>query len=258
MYKEKKVLAIVQARMESERFPGKVLKLLAGKPVLQWILERLKQSLFIDRIALAIPASEQSKQIINEWRTRGWNEYCTIFSGDMDNVIKRVLDTSSKIKIDYNSADILVDITADCPLVDPRHVDFLIKELIDNDFDYYSNVVTRSWPDGCDIQVYKTDILASTYLKIKNETHKKHVGWNILQYSSEYKIGNHMAPPLYYYPEMRLTLDTEQDYIVLNEIFQTFKDFGCFYIEDVIGYMVVNPALRKINSEIKAKIPGEG
>jgi len=128
MYKDEKILAIVQARMESSRLPGKALMELSGKPVLEWIIDRLSESIYTDKIAIAIPDSEESKHIVNMWRDRNWKEKCFIVKGSMDDVIGRVISTANKIKIDRNTPpDILVDITADCPLVDPRHVDLCIK-----------------------------------------------------------------------------------------------------------------------------------
>jgi len=258
MYKNKRIIAIIQARMESERLPGKVLLDLAGKSVLERIIERVNKSCYVDKIAIAIPDTKDNKRIVEEWRDKNWGDLCSLFKGSMDNVILRVLNTAQKIKIDWNTPDIIVDITADCPLVDYFHIDLLIEKLIDGKYDYFSNVVKRTWPDGCDIQVYKLETLASVYLKIKNELHRSHVGWNIIQFPKDYKIGNYPAPKKYNYPDMRLTLDTKKDYEVLNTIFQIIEDLDYFRIEKAIEILLLYPQIRKINESILPKIPGEG
>ena len=258
MYKKKRILVIVQARMESTRLPGKVLLDLAGKPVLQWIIERISNSKYVDKTVIAIPKTLQNKDIIMNWRQRIWKDYALIFQGSMNDVIFRVLNAAYTIKIDKNLPDIIIDITADCPLVDSYYIDLFIEKLVDNNLDYYSNIVKRTWPDGCDIQVYTLDALSSVYHKITNEKHKQHTGWNILQFPNDYKIGNYPAPKIFNYPEMRITLDTKEDYELLQIIFEEFKNFNNFSIKDVIQFIRVNPNLQKINSNIKAKIAGEG
>lgn len=283
MIQGKKVIAVVQARMESTRLPGKILMPLGSKPALGWVLERIAHSKYIDRIILAIPNSDKSIFLVGEFYKNKWDIFSDLYvdeGGEMENVYMRVIKAlnhcsinekeivSNKVHLgeDNKSDPIIVDITADCPLVDPRHIDFLIEKMRGNVFTYASNVVERTWPDGCDIQVYYSSIFFEVYKSIEKNEHKAHTGWNIMRhiqnggYSEQPKfMFNYEASGDLYWPTLRITLDTKSDYRLLNHIFTTFESYGIdFSVEDVIRYLRVNPSLVDINREIKAKIPGEG
>jgi spore coat polysaccharide biosynthesis protein SpsF len=284
MIQGKKVIAVVQARMESTRLPGKVLIPLGGKPALGWVLERIAHSKYVDRIILAIPESNEAHKIYNSYinPNNGWKLISDIYYGTMDtmeNVYKRVLSAVGSHTFEYDGDNyiynsirenknvlnpLIVDITGDCPLVDPRHIDFLIEKMKGDTYIYSSNIVRRTWPDGCDIQVYYLDLFCEVYHKIENKKHLAHTGWNVLKYIENYLdrrdlIYSHEAVRELFWPELRLTLDTKEDYELLSHVFKTFKDYGTdFRVEDVIRYLRVNPSLVDINRKVKAKIPGEG
>lgn len=253
MINNKKVIAVIQARMESTRLPGKVLMLLADYPALGWMAKRIKFSKYVDEVILAIPDTKESRKI-EDMCFYYWKAYCSHCErGDMEDVCKRVI----KVINSYSPFDILVDLTGDCPLIDPRHIDTLLKLYDTGRFDYVSNIDPRSWPDGCDIQIYNPQILKDIYPNIDPQ-YRQHTGWNILQRKQNYKTANFPAPFDLHWPSLRLTLDTYEDYQLLDHIFKVFKDYGTnFKIEDVIRYMKVNPSLIEMNKHIQTKVPGE-
>ena len=246
-----KTVAVVQARMRSTRLPGKALLYLANHPVLWWICARITYA-WLDGIVIATTSHESNDDIAN-------NHYlpygCKVFryERDEDDVIGRILAAAQWAK-----ADIIVDITGDCPLVDPRHINHLVKALkADESLDYVSNCVTRTWPDGLDIQVYKTEALAWTIGQLNP---KQHGGWNIAQHPDVFKIKNWPAPPDMHWPELGLTLDTPEDYKLLQIIFaeEKFgKDPG-FAVDDVVKFIRANPELVDINKNVRRKTPEEG
>lgn len=250
-----KVVCIIQARLGSTRLPGKVLKDLNGKTVLQHIVERVKRAKEVDEIIVATSTAQEDLLIYN---------YCkevlnvNVFLGDEEDVLSRVLEAS-----EYANAAYIVDITGDCPLIDPNEIDFLVKKTkeFDSNYVYVSNVHPRILPDGFDIQVYTDAALYSIDSFVENKKHRAHTGWNILQYSEylpDLKVYNKCTyPNEYYHPNWFLTLDTIEDYTLLRIIFKHFKA-NDFTMRDVVKYLLENPVLLEINSHIPRKIPGNG
>lgn len=164
-----KVAAIITARMGSTRLPGKALLPLAGKPVLWWIAARILHCRYVDDIIIATTNHKANDPIAdNHYLPFGSRAFQ--YNGEEDDVIGRVLACAKWAK-----ANIIVDITEGCPpLVDPRHIDYLVNKLKKGDYDYISNCSHRTWPDGFDIQVYKTEALE----RVKNKFNPKyHTGW---------------------------------------------------------------------------------
>lgn len=248
------IVAIIQARMKSTRLPGKVMLPLAGKPALQWVIDRVSRSKKVTHVMVSTGHKEDNIEIYDYWnRTfdEDKNEHCwnLEFYRDEKDVLGRVLYVA-----DNCHADTIVDITADCPLVDPKHIDYLIDLVQEKD--YASNVVWRSFPDGFDVQVYTIDTLR----KINEMVHGKyrqHAGWNITRYPEIFKIVSWVASRDLYYPHWRLTLDTPQDYCVLVEVCEAFKDLPEFTVRDVVQYLQINKHILEMNSNIIGKQPGE-
>jgi len=244
-----KIVAIIQARMRSERLPGKVLLPLAGHATLWWICARLSYTK-VNEIVIATTDDPANDPIADKTH---YPYGCKIFryTGIEDDVIGRVISAANKYQ-----ADIIVDITGDCPMIDPQHVNHLISILLaDPQIDYASNCVQRSWPDGLDIQVYKTEALAKT---IDLFFPTQHVGWNIAQHPDVFNIRNWYAPSNLYWPELGLTLDTPEDYELLKILFDEFGEVTDFQVEDVLSFLVENPKLIEINKKVRRKLPEEG
>ena len=244
-----KVVAVVQARMSSARLPGKVLLSLASKPVLWWICARCILANRIDNIVVAT-TSDPSNDPIADKHYLPYGCEAFRYEGDENDVIGRVLAAADQVK-----TDIIVDITADCPMIDPRHIDHLIKMLIKNDLDYVSNCVRRTWPDGFDVQVYTREALAWTKGQLNP---KQHAGWNIARHPEVFKIMNWPASSDMHWPDLGLTLDTREDYVLLQILFREFGDDPAFAVEDVVKFLKANPELVEINKGIRRKTPEEG
>jgi spore coat polysaccharide biosynthesis protein SpsF len=251
--RKQKVTAILQARMGSSRLPGKVLLPLARKPVIWWMVNRCLKAKYIDDVIIATtnhPDNNPIEECIDKYFENSPIVNVFRYSGDEDNVLDRVLAAAKE-----NESDIITDITCDCPLVDPIHIDILVSHLLANDIDYTSNCITRSWPDGLDIQVYYTSVLEECK-KIFQPDH--HVGINIGHNPEFFSVHNWLAKEDMYYPDWGLTLDTSEDYELLQKIFNHFGSDVFFRVEDVVKYLKDNPYLLKINSHIKRKDISEG
>ncbi len=255
-----KIVAIVPARMQSKRLPGKVLLPLAGKPTLWWVIKRISLAKLVDEIVIATTTDNQANEPIFTFYLHKYdtpipeNLFINYFEyvGDEEDVIGRVLSAAN-----HHEADIIVDITGDCPIIDPRHIDHLIKILLDDHLlDYTSNCIQRDWPDGCDIQVYWTDAL----MKVKRMFNPpNHVGWNIAQHPGYFEF--YHLPAIYmHWPELGLTLDTPEDLDMLSRLFDRFSDGGDdpgFHIESIIRFLRMNPDWIT-NANVKRKTPEEG
>jgi spore coat polysaccharide biosynthesis protein SpsF len=246
--------AIVMARMGSSRLPGKVLLPFHGGTVLEMLLKRLKDSRVINEVIVATSTNPFDDVICSEVKKYGF----PYFRGDENHVIYRAIGAAETFDI-----DVIVDITADCPFVDPRHIDNLHSTMVTQNFDYISNdVFARSWPDGFDIQIYKTEALKKAAECITDERHYSHCGWNIGHYRDhipEIKMCNVPAPEDYKWPELGLTLDTLEDYVMMYRLWETMllEDTWLFTAERLIRYLKENPS-EITNQEIKRKIPGSG
>lgn len=246
--KKPKVVAIIQARMASSRLPGKVLLPLGpdNKSVLWWMAARAGLAKLVDEVYIATTTLNSNDEIKCD-KAKIYR-----YHGQEDDVIGRVLSCA-----EYAEADIICDITADCPMVDPRHIDRVLKSLLNGTgvYDYVSNdVIDRSWPDGLDIQVYWTKALKKCKEKYNP---KQHCGWNIPQYR-DFKCLHWAAPSGMHWPELGLTLDTYEDYKLLQILFYEFGKNPGFAVEDVIDFLRNNPHLLEINKSVQRKKPEEG
>jgi len=248
-----KTTAIIFARMRSTRLPGKVLKKLNGKSSIWWMVNRCLSAKYVDDVIIATTSNSANDPIrdhVNKYFGNSNQVSVFSYSGAENNCIERMIAAAQK-----NKTDIIVDLTCDCPLVDPRHIDYLYETLIKNDVDYVSNCVTRSWPDGFDIQVYGINALKECN---KIFTPDCHVGINLALNPEYFEIMNWPASPDMHYPDWGLTLDTPEDYELLKKVFDKFGHDVFFKVEDVVYWLNENPELLKINSNIKRKSIEEG
>ena len=252
MYKNfnKKIVVTIEVRMNSIRLPGKVLMPLAGKPTLERLIERLRRSQYLDEVVVATTDNKSDDPIV------GLANKLSVkyFRGSEEDVLSRVLEAAKSKK-----ADIIVEITGDCPLVDWRLVDRGIKELFDRQLDYSANNITFSYPDGFDVRVFPIGILEKVNKLTNNPIDRVHVNRYIYTHPKEFKIYNWQAKREDYWPDIRLTLDEKADYELLNIIFKKLlvkkEDFS---VRDVIKLLKDNPKLLEINKYVKTKKVKEG
>ena len=152
------VTVLIQARVGSSRFPQKVLKKIEGKPMIWHVVNRVKQTNLVNQIALVTTKLDEDKKLLdiaNELGVIG-------ITGDENNVLKRFYDCASQI-----NADPIIRITGDCPLIDPFLIDEMIKFFLEHDYDYISNRMIPTFPDGLDIEIFSYTALRSAILNSK-------------------------------------------------------------------------------------------
>ena len=163
------VVAIVQARMTSSRFPGKVLAELAGAPMLAHELRRLAAARSLDEIVVATTRNTADDPVAALAGAEG----VAVFRGDEHDVLGRYVDAAREAR-----ADVVVRITADCPLLDPGVVDRVVEALTEN-ADYAANVVERTFPQGLDCEALHFEVLGRVDALAESPAAREHVTWLI-------------------------------------------------------------------------------
>ena len=234
-----KIAAIVQARMGSSRFPGKVMKLIQDTPMIEILIKRLSKSKLINQIIVATSINDENTPLVNHLESM--NIECEI--GSEEDVLSRYYNAAKK-----NQVDVVVRITGDCPLVDADLVDRCIREFVDKDVSYVSNVSPCTFPDGLDVEVFSFEALEDAYLKNTHSTEKEHVTPYIIN-SDNYKKSNikHSKD----LSKSRWTVDEVLDFEVIKEVFNYFSPNVYFSWEEVVKLEAENPDIFSKNKNIK-------
>jgi spore coat polysaccharide biosynthesis protein SpsF len=240
-----KIISTIEARMTSSRLPGKPLLKANNKTMLEHIVDRLKSVDLIDEIVLATTVNNQDDPLVEEAKRLD----ISFDRGDEDNVMKRVIDAG-----DSANAEVLVEITGDCPIIDPSIIKQSIEIFISNQYDYVSNGRIRSYPDGMDTQVFLLDSLKKSYSMTSSQLDYEHVSLHLRNNPDIFSHFDMQAPKNLYWPELGLTLDEYKDYILIKNIIEYFgNENNIFSCSDAIEYLKANPSLLEINKSVNRK-----
>lgn len=205
-----KVVAIVQARMGSTRMPNKVMKPIAGVPMIELLLARLARSSEIDQIVLATSTDERNTPLIEHVQKLGY----TCVRGSENDVLDRYLVAARQAQ-----ADVVVRITGDCPLIDPGLVDQAIAQFRMENLDYLSNGAPASYPDGLDTEVFTLQALERAGHESQDPFEHEHVT-PYLRKPGLFKTGvmRHSED----LSGLRWTVDEPADFEVVSAVFAHF------------------------------------
>ena len=245
----KKVIAIVQARVGSTRLPGKVMMNIINKPILQHICERLRRSLRIDAIVLATTTSKEDDLLVNFAK----KAILAYYRGEKRDVLSRYYGAANQFR-----AEVIIRICADSPLVDPQIIDEVVDKHLRSNSAYTSTGIKRTFPLGINTEVFSYDALERAYNEAKLDYEREHVTPYIYQHPKLFKIQHIEASGNLRRPDLRLTVDTEEDLRLIREIYKRlYRDDQIFYTEKVIELLEKHPELVAINAHIKQKELGE-
>ena len=241
--------AIIQARTSSTRLPGKVLLELpygSGITVLQQVIRRLKQSKKIDTIVVATTEDKADDAIVDIASREGVSS----FRGSKENVLERYYLAAKTFGLDT-----IVRITSDCPCIDASVVDATIGHYYAENADYSSISAARTFPHGLDNEVFSFAALEMAYKNATKDYEKEHVTPYIYRSNpGAFKIFVVDAPEDLYDPEIRITIDTEEDYAILCLLFENLYVRNKFFdTKDIIGLFKEKPWIRLINKRIVQK-----
>lgn len=235
--------------MTSSRLPGKVLLAIAGKPALQMQIERVGRSEYLDDICIATTTNSTDDSIVALAQKLGAEH----FRGSEGDVLSRVLGAAQAQK-----AEVIVQLTGDCPFTDPALVDRAIEEFFSGDYDYASNIIRPTFPNGFDVQVFPTAVLADVAKRTNDIVDRTHVSYYIYMHPEIYRCHNWEAYPEERGPELRVTLDEQADYEVLQKIAEGLLPTKLnFTARDVVSYLHAHPEIVAINENVRQKEPHE-
>jgi len=220
---KKRILAVVQARYNSQRFPGKVVKKINNRTILEILIKRLSKSKHITKIVVACSKNPNDKKIINICKKLG----ISYFSGSENDVLDRFYNVAKK----YKAANIL-RITGDCPLIDFQVVDEVISNFFLKDVDYASNVDPPTFPDGLDVEIFKFSALKKAFEESKKNFEREHVTPFIINNKKFKKFNLQNYKDL---SSIRLTLDEKEDLILIEKIINNFKNNLYFNLNDILN-----------------------
>jgi len=231
--------------MTSTRLPGKVLKEVLGKPLLEYQIERLKRSSHIHDIVVATTTNETDNPIVELTK-----KLCVkVYRGSENDVLSRYYEAAVKYR-----ADIIVRLTSDCPVIDPVVVDDVIKYYLDNlgHYDYVSNAFLRTYPRGMDTEVFSFQVLKESYEEAEEQFEREHVTPFIYQRPKRYEIGivQYITDMSFY----RWTVDTPEDFnLVQRMLEELYPKNKYFTLEDMFILLENHPEWRDINKMIEQK-----
>ena len=235
------ILAILQARVSSSRLPGKVIRPILGEPMLVRQIERILRARLIDKLIVA--TSSQSEDDVIEHLCKKIGIEC--FRGSLNDVLDRFYQATRP----YNPQHV-VRLTGDCPLTDPDVIDRLISFHLGGDYDYSSNALEPTYPDGLDAEVMKLSSLEQAWREADNTACREHVTLFLYQHPQLFKIG--VEKNLVNLSHLRWTVDELKDFELVEKIYQYFYSHNPkFTIQDILIYLEECPELKTINTSFK-------
>ena len=229
--------------MSSSRLPGKVLKDLAGRPMIWHIYKRAESCKYVDKVIVATSV-EQSDDILSEYCL---NSNLNIFRGNLNNVLDRYIQILTKENYKY-----FVRITGDCPLIHPHLIDSQIEALNNFDGDIVWAPTFGSIYEGQG--VLSSRLLRTIYNKTDTPLDLEHVGSNYLvNHPQEFRIVDFKIPKNLIFKNIRITIDEENDYKLIQLIYNNLWKEEIIELKEVIRFLLVNQKIKVINKKIKHK-----
>lgn len=239
----KRVIAIIQARMSSTRLPGKVLLDLEGRTVLERMIERVKWSKLVSETVVATTTDPSDDPIVG---------LCThletpVFRGSLPDVLDRYYQCARQF-----DADIVVRLTGDCPLIDPELIDDVINGLFDPPSDFSCNRLpppfSRSFPIGLDVEACTFAALETAWENATEKHDREHVMPYLYEVPGRFRVTQYHNDDDY--GDMRWTLDTPEDLALLREVIRRLGGRNDFTWEEVLELFIKDPKLAQINQSV--------
>jgi len=233
------ICVIVQARIGSTRLPGKVMKDILGKPMLIRVLERIKEMKTKDTLVVATTTSREDDIIVTT--VREYDETIGIYRGSSHDVLDRYHKAAKKYEV-----DIIVRITSDDPLIDPKISDMVVEAFLENQCDYCCNNMRRTYPYGMDTEVFSVESLEKAWKEAHSADEREHVTPYMRKNPDKFKLLNveHSTD----LSRLRWTVDYEEDFEFVTKIYERlYSEERIFSMEDILDVLHKEPWLADIN-----------
>ncbi len=226
--------------MGSSRLPGKVMQKIDNSfTVIDYVIQQLKSSKRIDKILIATTNLKEDDIICDHL----FSQNIEYFRGSSDDVLDRYFQCAKK-----KSADIIVRITADNPLIDPNIVDSVILDYENNDCDYASNTLLRTFPYGTEVEVFSFKTLQMAWKKAKKPSEREHVTPFIFKPQNNFNLRS--IKHFQNLSHLRYTVDRIEDLILVKKIIKNVHDRPIL-LKDILQLYKTNPNIFKINEKVK-------
>ena len=241
----KRIVAIIEARMTSSRLPGKHMLLANDKPIIEHLINRLKVVPSLDEIVMATTINDTDNSLVELANRLGIG----CFRGSEADVLTRVIGAAESVQ-----TDIIVEITGDCPVIDPVLVDQTIQMFIHNTCAYVNNAAVPGYPGGMNTQVYELKTLRESAAMTDNPLDHEHVTSHIFRNPELFPPVYLVPPSDLHWPELKLELDESVDYELLRMIIEYFGDENPYFsCKEVIDLLRAKPDWVEINSNVERK-----
>lgn len=234
-----KTVAIIQARMGSSRLPGKVMADIAGKPMLEHVVTRVRQAGTIDRVVVATSVGH-GDDAIERFCNQAGIDY---FRGSEDDVLDRFYQAAR-----VYAADAIVRVTADCPLIDPAVIDCVVGVFQTGEYDYVSNALRYTYPDGLDTEVFSWQTLQQAWHEADKASEREHVT-PYIRVASKFRVHNVENEIDLSSRNYRWTVDDADDLEFVRQIYSELVDRPRFGLQDILDVLERRPELRCLNEK---------
>jgi spore coat polysaccharide biosynthesis protein SpsF len=240
------VIAIVQARMASSRLPGKVLEDIHGRPMLARVVERARRATAVDRVVVATTTEPGDEAVAEMCRGRDF----AVFRGHPTDVLDRYYHAGREF-----NADVIVRLTADCPLIDPSVIDQTVTAFLEADppVDFATNrfIDDRTFPIGLDTEVCSASALREAWQRADQPHQREHVMPYLYEVEGRFRTLHVRTSPSY--GSLRWTVDTADDLTFVREVYGAFGGRDDFSWHDVLKLLEEHPDLARINAGVRRK-----
>jgi len=235
------ITAIIQARLGSTRFPGKVLEYFSDNTLLGHIIERLKYSKHIRKIIVATTDSKIDDKLVDYLLKKNID----YFRGSENNVLDRFYNAAVKFNAEY-----ILRVTSDDPFKDPKIIDDVIELFLNQKLDFAYNNNPVSFPEGLDVEVFTFDALKRAQINAKNAFDREHVTQYFFK-NPQLFLQNNLKNEINY-SNLRWTLDTLEDLKFTKEVYRRlYQNKKMFYFEDILKLLDKETEIGLINASVK-------
>lgn len=231
-------VGILQARMTSTRLPGKVLAPIAGQPMIARQIERLRRSTLLDEIIVATstdPSDDALANVLEELPVR-------VVRGSLDDVLARFV-----LAMDEAGPDVVVRLTADCPLASPHVVDLVVAAFLDGEWDYVSNTLEPTFPDGLDVEVVRPEALRWVAEHSTDRDEHEHVTLGVYRRPERFRLSNVRGERDL--SHLRWTVDDPDDLRFVRTVYERLlPEQPMFEWQDVLELIEAEPGLSRTSA----------
>ena len=235
------ILAILQARTSSSRFPRKVLEPLLGEPMILRQIERIRRSRRIDALVVATSDDASDDALAAFCASAG----VRVYRGPLNDVLSRFIGAAAL----FDKPDWIVRLTGDCPLIDPDVIDHIVEAALRETPDYASNAVEPTYPDGLDVEIIRYEALKTIAAEPRSDAEREHVTLAIHRNPGRFKL-LHVKNDRDF-SHLRWTVDEPRDFKLVSAIYETLYPANpAFSFADVLALIERRPELALLNKDI--------